>query len=145
VVETKNVLKEGCLMRKKWSFFVSSMMAASLIFAGCSGESSSGNSNPAAAETSAQAPASGENVVNIEASNWKFNQEKYEVKAGSPVTINFKSTEGVHGISIEGLDVDIEREGSKTITPDKPGEYKIVCNIMCGPDHGKMTATLVVK
>jgi cytochrome c oxidase subunit 2 len=127
-------------MNKKWFLLVSSMMAASLLFAGCSGES-----KPAATETSQPAPASGENVVNIEASNWKFNQEKYEVKAGTPVTINFKSAEGIHGIGIEGLDVNIEREGSKTITLDKPGEYKIFCSIMCGPDHGKMTATLVVK
>lgn len=127
-------------MSKKWTFLTTSLVAASLIFAGCSGES-----KPASTDSAQQAPASGDNVVNIEASNWKFNQEKYEVKAGSPVTINFKSAEGVHGISIEGLDVSLDKEGSKTITPDKPGEYKIICSIMCGPDHGKMAATLVVK
>jgi cytochrome c oxidase subunit 2 len=126
-------------MKRIWSILASTMIVASLIFAGCSNET-----KPAATESSAPA-ASGENVINIEASNWKFNQETFEAKAGQPVTLNFNSKEGVHGIVIEGLDVEIQQKGSKTITPDKPGEYKIVCSIPCGPDHGKMTATLVVK
>ncbi len=126
-------------MKKKWSFLYSSVIAASLIFAGCSNEAKP------AQDAAASAPASGENVVSLEASNWKFNQEKFEVKAGQPVTINLKSTEGVHGIIVEGLGIEISKEGSKTFTPDKPGEYKILCSIPCGPDHGKMVSTLVVK
>lgn len=127
-------------MKKNWLLMITSMIAAMMVLAGCGGES-----KPAATETSQTAPAASGNVVTIEASNWKFNQDTFEVKAGEPVTINFKSAEGFHGITIDGLDVNIEKEGSATITPDKPGEYKIFCNVACGPDHGKMTATLVVK
>jgi cytochrome c oxidase subunit 2 len=126
-------------MKRKWTLLASTVLAASMLFAGCSGET-----KPAATTQSA-APASGENVVNIEASNWKFNQDRYEVKAGQPVTINFTSKEGVHGLVVDGLGIEIQQQGSKTFTPDKPGEYKMFCSIPCGPDHGKMTATLVVK
>ncbi|MFY0544754.1 cupredoxin domain-containing protein [Brevibacillus sp. H7] len=125
---------------KKWGFILSTLVVSAVMLAGCGGES-----KPQATETSQSAPAASGNAINIEASNWKFNQDKFEVKAGEPVTINFKSAEGFHGITIEGLDVNIQKEGSKTITPDKPGEYQILCSIPCGPDHGKMAATLVVK
>jgi cytochrome c oxidase subunit 2 len=126
---------------KKWGFMISSVVAAAVLLAGCGGES-----KPAATESSQSAPAAASgSTINIEASNWKFNQDRFEVKAGEPVTINFKSAEGFHGLGIEGMDFDIQKEGSKTVTFDKPGEYKIFCNIPCGPDHGKMTATLVVK
>jgi len=128
-------------MMKK-SMLFSSVLAAALIFTGCSNEA-----KPAAESTAATAtaPTTGENVINIEASNWKFNQDRFEVKAGQPVTVNLKSTEGYHGIVIDGLGVEITKEGRHTFTPDKPGEYQIMCSIPCGTDHGKMTATLVVK
>lgn len=128
-------------MKKKWMTICSSAVVATFLITGCS----SNEAKPAAGDAAASAPAAGENVINIEASNWKFNQETFEAKVGQPVTINFKTTEGVHGITIDGLGVDISREGSETITPEKAGEYQILCSIPCGPDHGKMIAKLVVK
>nr|WP_254456897.1 cupredoxin domain-containing protein [Brevibacillus sp. HD1.4A] len=107
----------------------------------CGGKEQAANTN----STEAPAAATDGNGINIEASNWKFNQDVYEVKAGEEFTINFKSTEGFHGIGIEGLDVDIQKDGSKTLKVDKAGEYKIFCNVICGPEHGNMIAKLVVK
>jgi cytochrome c oxidase subunit II len=126
-------------MKKMWGLMMSAAVL-SVMLAGCGGDK-----QEAAQGSSQTAPAASGTAINIEASNWKFNQDTFEVKAGEPFTINFKSTEGFHGIGIEGLDVDIQNEGSKTLTVDKPGEYKIFCNVVCGPDHGKMVATLVVK
>ncbi|USG66838.1 cupredoxin domain-containing protein [Brevibacillus ruminantium] len=128
-------------MKKTWGLLISAVVVSAAL-AGCGGdkkETAAGGDQPAPATASA------ENTISIEASNWKFNSDTFEAKAGEPITINFKSTEGFHGIGIEGLDFDIQNEGSKTITIDKAGEYKIFCNIMCGPDHDKMVATLVVK
>lgn len=128
-------------MKMKWGLLVSAVAVSAMLMTACGGEAkdqaASGNEAPAAASSGTQ--------VNIEASNWKFNQDTFEVKAGEEFTINFKSTEGFHGIGIEGLDVDLQKDGSKTLKVDQPGEYKIFCNITCGPDHGKMVATLVVK
>jgi len=128
-------------VNKKWGLLVSAVALSAMLMTACGGESkdqaASGNS-ATPAETSGTA-------VNIEASNWKFNQDTFEVKAGEEFTINFKSTEGFHGIGIQGLDVDIQKDGSKTMKIDEAGEYTIFCNVICGPDHGKMVAKLVVK
>ncbi|MGG1663006.1 cupredoxin domain-containing protein [Brevibacillus sp. NRS-1366] len=128
-------------MNKKWGLLVSAVALSAMLVTACGGESkdqaASGNSEAPAATTGT--------AVNIEASNWKFNQDTFEVKAGEEFTINFKSEEGFHGIGIQGLDVDIQKEGSKTLKIDEAGEYTIFCNVICGPDHGKMVAKLVVK
>lgn len=128
-------------MNKKWGLLVSAVALSAMLMTACGGESkdqaASGNSEAPAATTGT--------AVNIEASNWKFNQDTFEVKAGEEFTLNFKSAEGFHGIGIQGLDVDIQKDGSKTMKIDEAGEYTIFCNVICGPDHGKMVAKLVVK
>jgi cytochrome c oxidase subunit II len=129
-------------MKMKWGLMISSVAVSALLLTACGGET---KDQAASGTEAAPAAATSGTQVNIEASNWKFNQDKWEVKAGEEFTINFKSTEGYHGIGIEGLDVDLQKDGSKTLKVDQPGEYKIFCNITCGPDHGKMVATLVVK
>mgnify|MGYP001294426072 CR=1 FL=1 len=127
-------------MKKKWTLPVSAAALSAMLLTAC---------GPDLAEQAADsqpASASGTGTqVNIEASNWKFNQDTFEVKAGETFTINFKSVEGYHGIGIQGLDLNIEKEGSQTLKVDEPGEYVIYCNVICGPDHGKMVAKLVVK
>lgn len=127
-------------MKKKWGLFVSAAALSAMLLTACGGESK----DQAASSTSTPAATTG-TAINVEASNWKFNQDTYEVKAGEEFTINFKSAEGFHGMGIQGMDVDIQKEGSKTMKIDKAGEYTIFCNVICGPDHGKMTAKLVVK
>ena len=127
-------------MNKKWGLLVSAVALSAMLTA-CGGESK----DQAASGNSATPAATSGTAVNIEASNWKFNQDTFEVKAGEEFTINFKSTEGFHGIGIQGLDVDIQKDGSKTMKIDEAGEYTIFCNVICGPDHGKMVAKLVVK
>ncbi|MGN7471718.1 cupredoxin domain-containing protein [Brevibacillus sp. SAFN-007a] len=128
-------------MNKKWTLLVSAVAFSAMLVTACGGEKEQ------AANTATETPAAATTgtSINIEASNWKFNQDTYEVKAGEEFTLTFKSTEGYHGIGIEGLDVDIQKDGSKTLKIDQPGEYKIFCNVICGPDHAKMFATLVVK
>jgi len=127
-------------MKKKWGLLVPAIALSAVLAAAC------GSGQEKQAANSQPAPVSGNGPqINIEASNWKFNQDRFEVKAGETFTINFKSVEGYHGIGIQGLDVNIEKEGSQTLKVDEPGEYVIYCNVICGPDHGKMVAKLVVK
>lgn len=85
------------------------------------------------------------NSITISATNWDFDKEEYIVKSGEPVTIHFKSVEGVHGIGIEGTEVqNILDDGQQEVTLE-PGEYRIYCSIPCGQGHADMTATLVVQ
>lgn len=88
----------------------------------------------------------GQELLAIEATNFEFNQKEYRVKAGTNYKITFKNVLGIHGVKIEGL--GLELDGNNPVveyTFDKPGEYKMVCSIMCGPGHAGMVATLIVE
>ncbi|MFJ7952949.1 hypothetical protein ACIQZG_15625 [Lysinibacillus sp. NPDC096418] len=86
--------------------------------------------------------------VEIIGKNFEFHgpagEKEFYVKAGEEVTLSLKSEEGLHGVLVEGLDVKLDKDGSVKFTPEKAGEYKIVCSVFCGAGHGDMTAKLVV-
>ncbi|MBR3118247.1 cupredoxin domain-containing protein [Oceanobacillus profundus] len=101
------------------------------------------------AEQSNETSASDESVevtneVNIVATDFEFNQDKFVVQSGEEVTITLTNEEGHHGIAINELGVKIEGDGEAVIIPEDPGEYEIYCNIFCGEGHAEMVATLVV-
>lgn len=105
-----------------------------------------GSSDKGAGETPANTndqAGSADQEITIEASNWKFDQEVYTVKAGD-VKINLKNAEGMHGIQILDTDVSINGNGSATTTLE-PGEYDIICSIQCGTGHADMVSKLVVE
>ena len=85
------------------------------------------------------------NHLKISASNFEYDEKEYVVKAGEEVTISLSSVDGYHGLSIDEFGVNIQGQGKATFTPDKPGKYKIHCNVYCGHGHEQMTATLVVR
>ncbi|WP_226038169.1 cupredoxin domain-containing protein [Aquibacillus saliphilus] len=84
-------------------------------------------------------------VITMTASNFEFDQAEYTVSKGEPVTINFTTEEGMHGIGIDEFGVKIQGDGSATFTPEEPGEYVIYCNIACGTGHSQMKSTLIVQ
>ncbi|MGE5703016.1 MAG: cytochrome C oxidase subunit II [Clostridia bacterium] len=108
-----------------------------LSVAGCSGE----KEKPAAVVVDPNAK-----VLKLVAKNYAFDQEEYKVKKGEPITLQLDIQDGVHGISIEGFDAELDyKTTAATITPDTAGTYAIRCSIPCGTGHGSMTAKLVVE
>jgi cytochrome c oxidase subunit II len=89
--------------------------------------------------------ATSNNVIDIKATNWEFDQAEYSVNAGEEVSISLTNNEGMHGIAIDEFDVNIEGDGKASFTPDQPGEYIIYCSIPCGEGHSEMKSTLIVK
>jgi plastocyanin len=87
-------------------------------------------------------------TINLVAKNFTFegdNGEKtFYVKAGEEVSLTLKNDEGMHGIIIPDLDVQLDEEGTVTFTPTEAGEYELFCSIFCGDGHGDMTASIVV-
>lgn len=87
-------------------------------------------------------------AVDIIGKNFEFHGPKGEkafyVKAGEEVTLSLKSEEGMHGIPVEGLDVNLEKDGTVKFTPEKAGEFNMMCSVFCGAGHSDMTAKLVV-
>ncbi len=85
------------------------------------------------------------NKLQIVANNWEFDQKTYTVQAGSTLQVELLNKQGIHGIEIEGLNISLQgTELTKEVTFDTPGEYKIVCIVLCGEGHVEMVSTLVV-
>jgi cytochrome c oxidase subunit 2 len=82
-------------------------------------------------------------TLNVTASNWRYNKDTYTVPAGK-INIHFESKEVVHGFKIEGTDVDIQKNGTATVTLNS-GTYMIHYDIPCGNGHQDMTAKLIVQ
>lgn len=126
-------------MQKKWGVLVFLTVSLILILSACGAGSDEGD-NIGEPDTGNEA---GGNTLEISATNWEFNQEVFEVPAGD-TTITFTSSEGVHGISIPDLGVDLA-DGESATVDLKPGEYPFACNIACGQGHADMQAKIVVN
>lgn len=96
------------------------------------------------------APALAHPTVDIVASNWKFTPGTIEMHVGETTVLHVTSSGGVHGLQSD--DLGIAQTTIKpnefvdiSVTPKKAGTYVIHCSIPCGPGHGDMTLTVVVK
>lgn len=79
------------------------------------------------------------------ASNYQFDKAEYTVKAGEKVTVSLMNKEGLHAMEIEGSSVKLDNNTkSMEVTFDKPGTYKVLCTLPCGPGHAEMVTTLIV-
>ncbi len=91
--------------------------------------------------------AAAENTLEIVATNWDFDQDEYVVEAGSTMTVALDNKQGLHGIAISGLGVELQGANlSQEVTFGEAGtEYEITCIIMCGQGHAEMKAKIVVQ
>ncbi|WP_077624154.1 hypothetical protein [Sediminibacillus massiliensis] len=140
----------------KKNLFIVMVISLMVVLTACGGNNSDESSQEGGQDQTEQSEStddqnadsggdSGENTLNISATNFQFDQEEYTVEAGEEVTINLTSEEGQHGLAIDEYDVNIEGEGSATFTPEEPGEYEIYCSVPCGQGHSGMVSTLVVQ
>lgn len=138
---------------KKW---IISTVAIGLIFAlsACGTKEDPQAAQPAANGNTAAQPAAGgaasdsasSQQIKLVATNYAFDQKEYKVKKGQEVTFTLENKQGLHGIAINGLDVNLDNKTkSATVTLDKEGTYDIVCSIPCGSGHMSMKAKLIVE
>lgn len=80
----------------------------------------------------------------IEGANFQFDQAEYRVKSGDTVNVSYTDAEGMHGIEIAGTDVKL-KNGDTASFVAQPGEYDIICTIMCGSGHAQMRSKLIVE
>ncbi|WP_025027185.1 cupredoxin domain-containing protein [Caldalkalibacillus mannanilyticus] len=122
-------------------FFIG--MLSIILLAGCG--SSANNTEAEKPQAPAETVAEGDvQELVITASNWEFDQEVYEVKAGSPVKVSINNAQGYHTLKINGIDVEVKPNEPAQFTAE-PGEYEIICSIPCGAGHAEMKSTLVVN
>jgi cytochrome c oxidase subunit II len=121
-------------MLKKSFWLTAVLILSAVILAACGG----GNDEQGKSAENA------EETITIEAANWKFDQDEYTIPADTDVAIELKNAEGIHGVMIEGEDINIEGDEAKVVNL-KPGEYTLRCSVACGTGHAEMVSKLVVK
>lgn len=149
---------------KKFVAMTAAIVAAGMIMTGCgSNDTAEPTTEPAKTEAPKQdtttgtdtkkeeaaAPAGNEQVINVTATNWEWKLDKTEVKKGQPVKLVFDGKEGMHGVTVKGTSIDNlhvmpGKTAEATFTPDKAGEYEMICSLMCGTGHATMKTTIKV-
>ncbi|MEB3102757.1 cytochrome C oxidase subunit II [Ferviditalea candida] len=85
------------------------------------------------------------NQLRISATNFQFDKPEYHVKQGSKLTVVLVNKEGIHGLGIPDLNVNLQGDKlQQEVTFDKPGTFDMHCIVMCGAGHANMKSKLVV-
>lgn len=89
-----------------------------------------------------------EHNFRIEASSFEYSPATLRVNPGDRVTLELVSTDVVHGIYIDGYDIEFTADPGKTarmsFTADQPGTFRFRCSVTCGALHPFMTGKLYV-
>lgn len=89
-----------------------------------------------------------ENVFKVEASRFAYTPSILKVNQGDRVTIDLTSKDVVHGLSIDGYDLEISADPGQTahltFIADRPGTYRLRCSVTCGSMHPFMIGKLQV-
>lgn len=91
----------------------------------------------------------GVRVIQIQASQYKFDPDPVVVKLGEKVRIIATSTDVHHGFAISGFKVNLSLKPGQSqtaeFTADKEGEFKEYCTVYCGSGHGDMVGRFIVQ
>lgn len=92
--------------------------------------------------------ATSERTFRIEARDFAFTPATIEVNPGDRLTIELESGDYVHGLHIEGYDVNLTADpgqpASVSFVADRPGTFHIRCSVPCGSLHPFMGGRLRV-
>jgi len=88
-------------------------------------------------------------TIEVKASRYKFEPDPIVVGLGEKVRLVVTSTDVAHGIAISEFDVKLSVPAGKTerieFVANKQGEFHVYCSVYCGPGHGHMHASFIVK
>ena len=92
-------------------------------------------------------PPAGSDVY-IEGRMWQW-RPVVKLKKGVTYTIHLSSADLNHGFSLYPINVNFQvvpgYDYGLRMTPDKAGEYKIICNEFCGIGHHVMVGKIIVE
>ncbi|WP_027483789.1 hypothetical protein [Deinococcus pimensis] len=110
--------------------------------------------DPAHLETTAYAKPglheeNGELHAYVVARAFTFTPSVLTIPAGRRVTFHFTAADVLHGVQIEGSNINFElipgHEGVASATFRTPGTYTSACNEYCGAGHQNMAFKLIVE
>jgi heme/copper-type cytochrome/quinol oxidase subunit 2 len=86
--------------------------------------------------------------IRIEASSFQYTPEAIQVNPGDHVTIALVSTDVVHGLYIDGYDLNVTADPGQTATlsfvANRAGSFRFRCSVTCGALHPFMIGKLNV-
>lgn len=84
----------------------------------------------------------------IEASAFQYTPEAIHVNPGDHVTLDLVSTDVVHGLYLDGYDLNVTADPGQTatlfFTADRAGSFRFRCSVTCGALHPFMIGKLNV-
>ena len=84
----------------------------------------------------------------IEASQFQYMPETIQVHPGDHVTIDLVSTDVVHGLYLDGYDLNVTADPGQTASlsfvADRAGSFRFRCSVTCGALHPFMIGKLNV-
>ena len=84
----------------------------------------------------------------IEASSFQYTPAAIHVNPGDQVTIDLVATDVVHGLYIDGYDLNVTADPGQTATlsfvADRSGSFRFRCSVTCGALHPFMIGKLNV-
>ncbi|TDF99633.1 cupredoxin domain-containing protein [Paenibacillus piri] len=103
--------------------------------------------NPNNAGNNAAPPAGGGQTkeITVSAANFSFTPSDIKLNVGDTVKLTLKNTDGVHGLEIPDLKVNVKNGETATFTVNKAGTFEYNCSIQCGSGHDNMTGKITVS
>lgn len=87
-------------------------------------------------------------IVPIEASQYAYEPNVIEVHLGQRVILELSSMDVVHGIYLDGYDLEVTADPGQTtrlsFIADQPGSFRFRCSVTCGPLHPFMIGKMQV-
>jgi plastocyanin len=84
----------------------------------------------------------------IQAGNFAYSPATLYINPGDRVTIELVSTDVVHGIFVDGYDLELTADpgqtGQLSFVADRPGSFRFRCSVTCGALHPFMIGKLKV-
>jgi heme/copper-type cytochrome/quinol oxidase subunit 2 len=92
--------------------------------------------------------ASSERTFHIQASRFEYSPPVLRVNPGDRVTIELEATDVVHGLLIDGYNLEMTADPGQTsrltFLADRPGAFRFRCSVTCGNMHPFMIGKLYV-
>ena len=89
-----------------------------------------------------------ERTFRIQASQFEYSPAVLSVNPGDRVTIELVATDVVHGLSIDGYDLETSADPGQTarlsFVADRQGSFRFHCTVTCGNMHPFMVGKLQV-
>lgn len=87
-------------------------------------------------------------TIRVEASSYEYAPAVLKANPGDRVTLELASTDVVHGLYIDGYDLELRADPGQTqsitFVAHQEGSFRLRCSVTCGPLHPFMIGKLQI-